>query len=103
MTTNPLRIVLSLFLLTLTLPAWGAESIPATTWHAGSLGQAIGYMILFAGIGIAVAVIGFKVFDKCTPGDLGKEIFENRNVAAAIVAAAFILGISLIIAAAIVG
>jgi putative membrane protein len=73
------------------------------TWHAQSLGQAIGYMLLFAAIGIAAAVIGYKVFDKCTPGDLNKEIIENKNVAAAIVAAAVILGVSIIIAAAMLG
>jgi uncharacterized membrane protein YjfL (UPF0719 family) len=103
MKSNSPHLLLALALLTLTLPASAAEAFPPAGWHATSLGQAIGYMIVFAAIGIAVAVVGFKVFDKCTPGDLGKEIFENRNVAAAIVAGAFILGISLIIAAAIVG
>ena len=73
------------------------------SWHAQSLGQAIGYMLLFAAIGIAAAVIGYKVFDKCTPGDLNKEIVENKNVAAAIVAAVVILGVSIIIAAAMLG
>jgi putative membrane protein len=58
---------------------------------------------LFAAIGIAAAVVGYKVFDKCTPGDLSKEIVENKNVAAAIVAAAVILGVSIIIAAAMLG
>ena len=79
-----------------------AESTPAS-WHAQTLGQALGYMLLFAAVGIAAAVIGFKVFDKCTPGDLAKEILENKNVAAAIVAGSVILGVSLIIAAAMLG
>ena len=60
-------------------------------------------MLLFAAIGIAAAVIGYKVFDKCTPGDLNKEIVEHRNVAAAIVAASVILGVCIIIAAAMLG
>ena len=60
-------------------------------------------MVIFAAIGLAVAIIGFKVFDKCTPGNLAKEIVENKNVAAAIVAAAVILGVSIIIAASMVG
>ncbi|MBM3858814.1 MAG: DUF350 domain-containing protein [Verrucomicrobia bacterium] len=60
-------------------------------------------MAVFALVGIVVAVLGYKIFDKCTPGDMNKEIVENRNVAAAIVAGAVILGVCIIVAAAIVG
>jgi uncharacterized membrane protein YjfL (UPF0719 family) len=80
-----------------------AEAAAPTSWHAQSLGQAIAYMLLFAAIGILAAVVGYKIFDKCTPGNLDKEILENRNVAAAIVAAAVILGLCIIIAAAMLG
>jgi uncharacterized membrane protein YjfL (UPF0719 family) len=80
-----------------------ADAAPPATWHAQSLGQAIGYILLFAAIGIVAAIAGYKVFDKCTPGDLNKEIVENKNVAAAIVAGAVILGVCIIIAAAMVG
>ena len=80
------------------------SSLPQpSTWHPQSLGHAIANMVIFAAIGLAVAIIGFKVFDKCTPGNLAKEIVENKNVAAAIVAAAVILGVSIIIAASMVG
>src|SRR5512143_2216245 len=79
--------------------ALGAANETVSTWHAQNLGQAIGYMLLFAGIGIATAILGYKLFDKCTPGDLNREILENKNVAAAIVAAAVILGVCIIIAA----
>jgi len=75
----------------------------AATWHAQNLGQAVGYMLLFAGVGVVAAVVGYKIFDKCTPGDLNKEIIENKNLAAAIVAAAVILGVCIIIAAAMLG
>jgi uncharacterized membrane protein YjfL (UPF0719 family) len=93
-----------LSLLTLTLPAslLAADAV-APTWHAQTLGQAFGQMVLFAAVGIAAAIVGYKVFDKCTPGDLHKEILENKNVAAAIVAGAVILGVSIIIAAAMIG
>ncbi|MSU63976.1 MAG: DUF350 domain-containing protein [Pedosphaera sp.] len=60
-------------------------------------------MLIFAAVGIVVAVVGYKTFDKCTPGDLHKEIVENKNVAAAIVAAAVILGMCIIVAAAMLG
>lgn len=69
-------------------------------WAAKSLGEALGHMALFAVIGIVVAVVGYKVFDKCTPGDLHKEIIENKNTAAAIIGAAVIIGVCLIVAAA---
>jgi hypothetical protein len=41
-----------------------------------------------------------KLFDKMTPGDLHAEIFERKNVAAAILAGSVIIGVSLILAAA---
>jgi len=47
---------------------------PVPSWHAQSLGQALGYMLLFAAAGIAAAILGYKLFDYCTPGDLNKEI-----------------------------
>jgi putative membrane protein len=104
MKTSPFLRVLALILLLIapSLPAADGAAAPAT-WHAQSLGQAIGYMLLFAAIGIAAAVLGYKLFDKCTPGNLDKEILENRNVAAAIVAAAVILGVCIIIAASMLG
>ncbi|MCX6900582.1 MAG: DUF350 domain-containing protein [Verrucomicrobia bacterium] len=94
-----------LFLIALATPTMlcAAETAPAATWHAQTLGQALGQMVLFAAVGIAAAIIGYKVFDKCTPGDLNKEILENRNVAAAIVAAAVILGVCIIVAVAMIG
>ncbi len=74
-----------------------------TSWHASSLGEAIGLVALFTLVGVALAVAGYKLFDAATPGDLHKEIIENRNVAAAIVGAAIIVGVCIIVAAAIVG
>ena len=99
-----LPLPLALLTLALTTPSLlAAESVSATSWHAQSLGQAVLNMLIFAAIGIAAAVIGFKVFDKCTPGDLNKEIQENKNIAAGIVAAAVILGVCIIVAAAMLG
>lgn len=101
---TPLTLASLLWLLVVMAPSlMAADADAASTWHARSLGQAIGYMLLFAAIGIAAAFVGYKVFDKLTPGDLHKEILENRNVAAAIVAAAVILGVCIIIAAAMLG
>jgi uncharacterized membrane protein YjfL (UPF0719 family) len=89
----------------LTVPASlrAADAPAAATWHAQSLGQAIGYMVLFAMVGILLAIVGYRVFDKCTPGDLHREIVEQKNVAAAIIGGAVILGVCVIIAAAMLG
>lgn len=80
-----------------------AEEMVTPSWHAQSLLQALANMVIFAVVGIIAAVAGFKIFDKCTPGDLTKEIIENKNVAAAVIGAAVILGVCLIVAAAMIG
>jgi putative membrane protein len=103
MKTTLRSLLLSSSLLFIAPALLAADTAPAATWHPQSLGMAIGYMLIFAAIGVAAAIISFKVFDKCTPGDLQKEIVENKNIAAAIVAAAVILGVCLIIAAAMLG
>jgi uncharacterized membrane protein YjfL (UPF0719 family) len=79
-----------------------ADAAAPASWHAQSLAGAVLNMVIFAVIGIVVALVGYKVFDKCTPGDLTKEIIENKNVAAAIIGAAVILGVCIIVAAAMI-
>ncbi len=98
------RIVLRALALFCALPlaAHAAEAAPVA-WRAQSLLQALAYMVLFAAVGIIAAIAGYKLFDKCTPGDLHREIVENKNIAAAIIAAAAILGVSIIIAASMLG
>jgi hypothetical protein len=105
---NPLITVLNVFAITpavvdrlLSLEL--AQVSPPAGWHAQSLGQAIGYMILFGLVGILLAIVGYKLFDRCTPGELHKEIIEQKNVAAAIIGGAVILGVCVIIAAAMLG
>jgi putative membrane protein len=65
--------------------------------------KAIVAALLFSGIGIVVLAISFIVFDRLTPGNLWKEIVEEKNIALAITTAAMTLGIAQIIAAAIHG
>jgi uncharacterized membrane protein YjfL (UPF0719 family) len=101
-TPSPLCLLLPV-LLVIAPSLFAAQADSTPTWHAQSLGQAIGYMLLFAAIGIAAAIVGYKVFDRCTPGNLHREIVENKNIAAAIVGGAVILGVCIIIAAAMVG
>lgn len=59
--------------------------------------------ILFSIIGLVIFGIAFFVFDKLTPGDLGVEIVQKQNTAAAIVVGALAIGISIIVAMSIHG
>jgi putative membrane protein len=55
-------------------------------------------MILFSGLGIILAIAGFKFFDLAIKFDIEREICEKNNIAAAILAGAVVLGICLIVA-----
>lgn len=91
------------FLLAAATPVLAADAAAPVSWHAQTVGEALLYTFVFAVAGIVMAFAGYKIFDKLTPGDLHNEIVEKKNVAAAIVAAAVILGICIIIAAAMIG
>lgn len=60
-------------------------------------------MVVYALVGIVLAIVGYKLFDLCTPGDLHEEIVKNRNTAAALIGAAIIVGVCVIVAASIMG
>jgi uncharacterized membrane protein YjfL (UPF0719 family) len=51
-------------------------------------------------LGIVFVVITFIVIDRLTPGNLWKELIEERNQAIATVVAAMILAIAIIVASA---
>ena len=59
------------------------------------------WSFIYGLIGIVLTIAGFKVFDWITPIDVEKELAERQNVAVAIVSAAVIIGIALVISAAI--
>jgi len=59
--------------------------------------------VVFAAVGIAVFVVAFWILDKATPYHLWKEINEKNNVALAILVGAGMIGLALIISAAIHG
>jgi uncharacterized membrane protein YjfL (UPF0719 family) len=61
----------------------------------------IGYAVAYTGVGIALLVLGFYVLDLLTPGHLGRHIYENRSVNAALTLAAGFLGQGLIVFASI--
>jgi uncharacterized membrane protein YjfL (UPF0719 family) len=59
--------------------------------------------VLFSLLGLAILLVSYYIIEKLTPENTWKEIVENKNVALAIVFAAFIIGISIIISGAIHG
>ena len=54
--------------------------------------ESIGYAAAYTGVGIALLVLGFYALDVLTPGHLGRQIYENRSINAAITLAAGFLG-----------
>ncbi|MDX6191026.1 DUF350 domain-containing protein [Flavobacterium sp. Fl-318] len=59
--------------------------------------------ILFSFLGIIILLAAYFIIEKITPENTWKEVVEKNNVAVAIVLASFIIGISMIISAAIHG
>ena len=57
---------------------------------------------LFGLAGIVLLIVGYYLWELITPYNLRREIHENRNTAAAIVVAAFILGMAIVIAASLI-
>ena len=55
------------------------------------------FTVMYSGIGIVMAFVGYKCIDLLTPGDLGKDIADN-NIALAVLTGLTMLGICLIIA-----
>lgn len=67
------------------------------------VGEAVVSSAVFAGIGLAVFAVAFWVMTKAAPFSVKKEIEEDHNMALAVIMAGVIIGVSLIIAAAISG
>jgi len=59
--------------------------------------------LVYSFLGVLFMVVVFVVIDRLTPYDLWKELVEHKNQALAIVVAGMVLGIAIIVAAAIHG
>ena len=59
--------------------------------------------IIFSLLGIVILLIAYFIIEKLTPENTWKEVTQKNNIAVAIVLGAFIIGISMIISAAIHG
>jgi putative membrane protein len=59
--------------------------------------------VIYAGLGMVLLYVGYRLFDWLTPTHNQDVIFKDRNVAVGIVVGSFILGLAFIIGAAIHG
>ncbi len=55
---------------------------------------------IFGIAGIVVLILGYYIWELVTPYNLRRELQDNKNVAVAVVAASFIVGMAIVIAAA---
>jgi uncharacterized membrane protein YjfL (UPF0719 family) len=54
--------------------------------------QSIGFAVAYTGVGIVLLTLGFYALDLLTPGHLGRHIYEDRSVNAALTLATGFLG-----------
>jgi putative membrane protein len=85
------------------LLAAAEETTPApaahTDWLPHEFWPGVFMSVVFGIVGIALAALGFKVFDWMTPRmNIQLELSEKHNVAVAIVLGAVILGVCYIVA-----
>lgn len=59
--------------------------------------ESLGYAVAYAIVGMVILAVGFFVLDLLTPGRLSHVIWQDQSYSAALVAAAGMLGQSLII------
>lgn len=64
------------------------------------LGQIVGTLV-YSAIGVAVFIAAYLLIEKLAPYSVRKEIAQDQNVALGIVIGSIILGLAIIIAAAI--
>ena len=55
--------------------------------------------LLYTFTGFAFLFFGYRLFDWLTPGDAQHKIFEEGNVAVAVMKGAFVLAIAIVLAA----
>ena len=66
------------------------------------LGRAILDATIFGVTGIALLIVCYYIWELVTPYNLRHELQDNKNLAVAVVAASFIVGMAIVVAAALV-
>jgi putative membrane protein len=59
--------------------------------------------LVYAGLGVVIFIVAFKIAEKLLPFDLVKELVEDDNVAVGVLMGSIIIGLAIIIASAIHG
>lgn len=67
------------------------------SWELNTLGMSLLAVAAFGAVGIALLILGFKLFEWATPRLQVEEELSKGNVAVAIVVAAALLSVSLIV------
>ena len=57
---------------------------------------------IFGVTGIALLIVGYYIWELVTPYNLRRELQENKNLAVAVVTASFIVGMAIVVAAALI-
>jgi putative membrane protein len=57
--------------------------------------------LAYAAAGSLLLWLGYRLFDRLTPGNMHEKIFEEGNTAVAVLAGAFIVGLACVISASI--
>jgi putative membrane protein len=79
-----------------------SESPGTGDWLPPAFWPGVFMSVVYGVVGIALAVLGFKVFDWITPRmNIQLELSEKHNIAVAIVIGAIIIGVCYIVATAI--
>jgi uncharacterized membrane protein YjfL (UPF0719 family) len=86
-----------------TLSALGAASFAGLFIPMDQLGDYVVSSLIFSAIGIILFALAYYVIVKASPFSIRKEIEEDQNVALAIVIASVIIGLAMIVSAAIHG
>lgn len=81
----------------------GSHALMSLLIPLNQLPELVVSSLIFSGIGIVLFALAYIVIVKASPFSIRKEIEEDQNVALAIVIASVILGIAIIVAAAIQG
>jgi uncharacterized membrane protein YjfL (UPF0719 family) len=73
--------------------------LSALAYPPVNLLDAVVATVVFGLIGIVLTIVAFKLMDWLTPGNLQEEIIQKNNLAAAVLCGAFLIGVSIVIAA----
>ncbi|MBI3505166.1 MAG: DUF350 domain-containing protein [Proteobacteria bacterium] len=85
----------------LCLAAAPARALEGAAWRPDTFPMAVASTCVFGLMGILLSIAGFKLFDKVSPFDIEREICEKQNMAVGLLCAGMMIGICIVVAAAV--